>query len=523
MLYTKSFRALLATSLLTAAPFAFGDRHFPPPRTSSPPAPATGITPQQAQQMADQLPEDLKLHGVEMLYMLQKIRQEYYLGESVEDLKKLIKSALNGAIKHDPHSQVVTPEELEKMLGGGEASEFIGIGVTLSPHEKGYLVILPHEGTPAYNAGIFAGDIITHVDGVKLIDSKTPTEAINMIRGKENQSVQIIVERNNIELPPINIVRSAVVPKTVRTHMIDDIGYIKISQFRSSRRDTAPQRDADPYRTANEFKAAIKDFEKEPVKPKSLILDLRGNPGGSVEDTTRIADMLLDIDGGIIVNQVGRTPKNSEIHKTKPGQITNLPIAILVDRGSASASELLSIALQDHGRATIIGDEESFGKGTVQALGNATKNWGMKITIAQYFSPLNYAVQWYGVTPDIRSIPLPGSTPPSGPHERDLPMSVKGGLDSVQSPPQRVSKETCAATKDSFAPGELPFGLIDSRTNKPDITLICARDYLNRKTGNLAATFYTANQAYVPPPKVEDDEKARNLKKLWVSPQNRPQ
>lgn len=312
---------------------------------------------------------------------LQECIQEDYYQEVSED--NLIDGALKGAFEglNDPYSQYYTADEFQSLKEQTSGS-FVGIGVYIGiDSESNKLTIIsPIEGSPAYEAGIKSGDIVVKVDG-ESVDSKKIDEVIKQIKGKENTKVKLTIQRDGKELN-FDITRKTIVTKSVSNEVMEDnIGYLRITSF-----------DENTYK---EFKQNLSELESKGVK--GLVIDLRDNPGGLLDVCVDIADDLIG--KGTIVYIKDNTG-NKQYYKSDKKEV-NLPMAVLINGGSASASEILTAALVDNGKAIAIG-ETSFGKGLVQSVKGLKDGTGYKLTTAQYFTPNGDYINGKGIEPKIQ-------------------------------------------------------------------------------------------------------------------------
>ncbi len=302
------------------------------------------------------------------------------------DSKKLIRGAIRGMISSiDPHSAFLSPESYRD-LQIETKGEFSGVGIVITMQENMVTVISPIEGTPAYKAGIKAGDQIIRVDGE---ETKTMMlwEAVKKMRGKKGTSVVITVMRKGLPEPvDFTIVRDIIPLESVRSLLLKPgYGYVRITNFREN--------------TADDVEAALKKLEPRKTSLSGLILDLRDNPGGLLDQAVEVSDIFLE--KGPIVSIKGRLEAHSKIYEAHPDKHKHLyPIVLLINDGSASASEIVAGALQDHGRALVLGTT-SFGKGSVQTVEPLRDGSGLKLTIARYYTPNGQAIQTRGIVPDV--------------------------------------------------------------------------------------------------------------------------
>lgn len=318
--------------------------------------------------------------------------KKYYI-EPVKD-DALFDNAMKGMVSSlDPHSSYLDEEDL-KDLQTATTGKFGGIGVEIVP-ESGYIkVISPLDDTPAAKAGIKPGDLIIRIDN-KLIKEMTLREAINLIRGKRGSHVALTILRKGEKKPlKILVKRDVIKVKTIKTKLLDkEYGYIRIAFFQSNAKE--------------DLKNAINNLEKQANRPlKGLILDLRNNPGGLLDAAIDIADAFLDVNNmnkynGLIVYTKGRIPRADIKAKARDGDLLKgTPMVVLINEGSASASEIVAGALQDYKRAIVVGTK-SFGKGSVQTVFPIDNAAGLKLTTALYYTPSGRSIQATGIIPDV--------------------------------------------------------------------------------------------------------------------------
>ncbi|EJP25185.1 peptidase, S41 family [Peptostreptococcaceae bacterium AS15] len=308
------------------------------------------------------------------------IRQTYYKDtddiDFVEGMKKGMVEQLG-----DPYSKYLNKEEFKRMMED-TAGNFVGIGVYIAPNNNGEIVVVsPIKGTPAEKAGIKSGDIISTVDGKKY-EAKTMNDAVKAMRGEKGKTVVVGILDSKRQYKEYKIVREDIQTETVSSKMLDkNLGYIQIKAFEE--------------RTASEFREHITKLKKNNIK--GLVLDLRSNPGGLVDQVTNVADQILP--EAMIVYSSNRIGEK-QFAKSDNKESLKIPIVMLVNEGSASASEILSGALQDNKKATILG-ENTFGKGVIQSIMEMDKG-GLVITTAQYFTPNGNVVDKKGIKPDVK-------------------------------------------------------------------------------------------------------------------------
>ena len=315
--------------------------------------------------------------------VLDMVQKNYV--EEIES-KKLIDGAINGIMKSlDPHSTYMTAD-MYKELEVETRGSFGGIGIEITIKKDILTVVSPIEDTPAFTAGIKAGDHIIQIDGKSTKDI-TIMEAVKKMRGQKDTKVTITIMRENMPKPKdFVITRDIIKIKSVKSKVYDDnIGYIRVSSFQE--------------RTADDLKKVIKDLNAKVGNPKGVILDLRNNPGGLLNQAVGVADVFLK--SGIIVSTKGRTKSMESKSVAKDdGNEPTCPIVILVNEGTASAAEIVSGALQDSGRAIVIG-MQTFGKGSVQTVIPLENGSALKLTTAKYYTPNGRSIQAEGIKPDI--------------------------------------------------------------------------------------------------------------------------
>ena len=302
-----------------------------------------------------------------------------------QDAQKLIKGALKGMVQGlDPHSSYMTKEEHQELLIETKGS-FSGVGIEITVKDNFLTVVSPIEGTPAYKSGIQAGDRIIKIDG-KLTTEMSLPEAVKSIRGEKGTSVNLTIMREGSDKPlDFSLTRDVIPIKSVRSQLLTPkIGYVRISNFQS--------------KTVNDLNTALEGLEKE-RNLEGLVLDLRNNPGGLLSQAIDVADLFLD--SGVIVSTKGRNSSQdmkATAHKKKGER--KYPMIVLVNGGSASASEIVAGALQDNKRALILGTR-TFGKGSVQTILPLSDGSGLRLTTAIYYTPSGRSIQASGIVPDI--------------------------------------------------------------------------------------------------------------------------
>jgi carboxyl-terminal processing protease len=332
----------------------------------------------------------------------EKIRTDYV---EKPDEGKLVEAAINGMLSSlDPHSSYMDAKSFRDMQVQTKG-EFSGLGIDVTVEDGEITVLMPIDDTPATKAGILSGDIITDVDG-EPVQGLTLDQVVDRMRGAINTPVTLKIARGpKKEAKEIKIVRDVIKIQSVRSHVeSDDLGYIRITQFNEQ--------------TYDGLKSAMDKFQKDAPgdKLKGYILDLRNNPGGLLDQSIEVVNAFLE--RGEIVSTRGRNADETQRYNARPGGDLShgKPVVILINGGSASASEIVSGALQDHKRATLMGTR-SFGKGSVQTIIPLGQNGALRLTTARYYTPSGRSIQAKGIEPDIEVL-------------EDVPDELKGKDDT---------------------------------------------------------------------------------------------
>ena len=325
--------------------------------------------------------------------VLRKIEKNY-----VEDTdpKELIYGAIKGMVRTlDPHSFFMSPDEYAELMIETKGS-FSGVGIEITIRDNILTVISPIEGTPAFKAGIKAGDQIIMIGG-KSAKNSSIMEAVKLIRGPKGSKIKLTIRRKGSDKPIDFLITRDVIPiKSVRSFFLPfDIGYIRVSNFQSD--------------TGQKLSEVLKEMEDK-RKLKGLVLDLRNNPGGLLSQAIKVADEFLD--SGLIVSVKSRDNKEEKSVAHKNGKPRKYPVVVLVNEGSASASEIVAGALQDNKRALILGST-TFGKGSVQTLFPFSDGSGLRLTTAIYYTPSGRSIQASGIEPDIKVAFIPPKEKPT--------------------------------------------------------------------------------------------------------------
>jgi carboxyl-terminal processing protease len=361
---------------------------------------------------ADLPPRDLRL----IAEVLGRVKADYV---DVVDDHQLMGKALRGMVSGlDPHSAFLDSEEYEELRVATQGN-YSGIGIEVSLEDGFVVVVAPFEGSPAERAGIQAGDAIIAIDG-KVLDTTSLADALARMRGEPGTPVRVTIEREDVEEPiTYAMQRAAVLVHSVRAELLaPGEGYLRISQFSET--------------TGSEVEAAIAKLKaRGPLK--GLVLDLRNNPGGVLEAGIEVADAFLE--RGVIVSADGRTDESRFSVDAEPGDLLGgAPIVVLVNGGSASASEIVAGALRDHHRATLVG-RTTFGKGTVQTVLPLSDGQALKLTTSRYYTPSGASIQGKGLRPDLelpRRVVPPATDDKRPLLERDA--EVLAALDALRAP-----------------------------------------------------------------------------------------
>ncbi len=320
--------------------------------------------------------------------VLQQVR-DHYVDEV--DERKLLIGAIRGMLNElDPHSTYLDPKELERLTTDA-AGKFGGLGISVVMDDGIVKVVAPIDDTPAKRAGILSGDLIIRLDEAE-VRGMTLEQAVDKMRGDPGTSITLTIIREGMSKPLIvKIIREIIEVPSIKKRMLEaGFGYVRIVRFQEE--------------TDSQFKEAVEDLtEKNGKDLRGLVLDLRANPGGLLSSAVGVSDLLLD--EGLIVFTQGRANfqgvAQRQESKAFPGDILRgIPVVVLVNEGSASASEIVAAALQDNGRALIIG-RPTFGKATVQQPIELKNGGALKLTIARYYSPSGRSIQLNGITPDV--------------------------------------------------------------------------------------------------------------------------
>ena len=315
--------------------------------------------------------------------VFQRVQEQYV--EEITD-KELIESAISGMLQSlDPHSSYLSPESYKDMQVKTKGA-FGGLGIEITMEDGFVKVVSPIDDTPAANAGMKSGDLIIGIDG-ESIKGLTINEAVSKLRGPIKSKVTITVVREDKDPFEIEIIRDIIKIRSVKHEIINNIGYVRLTTFSDT--------------TTSGMEKSVKEIKKElGDKFQGLILDLRNNPGGLLNQSISVTDSFLN-QGEIVSTQGRKSDDTSRIFAKKGDIIDGKPLIVLINSGSASASEIVAGALKDHARAIIVGTR-SFGKGSVQSIIPLAGNGAMRLTTARYYTPRGVSIQAKGIEPDIK-------------------------------------------------------------------------------------------------------------------------
>ncbi len=352
--------------------------------------------------------------------------------EHVEDPtdEKLIEAAITGMLTSlDPHSSYMTAKSFREMQVNTRG-EFGGLGIQVTMEGGFVKVISPIDDTPAYRAGVEAGDFVTHLDG-KVVQGMTLAQAVELMRGKVGSDIKLTIRRKGKTDPfDVTITRAVIKITSVRSRREGNVGYVRITSFNEQ--------------TEKGLQKAMKKFNKEIGKDLSgIVLDLRNNPGGLLDQAIAVSDAFLE--KGEIVSTRSRNADDTQRYNARPGDLANgLPVIVLLNGGSASASEIVAGALQDHRRAIILGTR-SFGKGSVQTIMPLPGHGAMRLTTARYYTPSGHSIQAKGIDPDILVEQSKIEAIAAGPRRREA--DLRGALENPETNGEGVKNKDDDADK----------------------------------------------------------------------------
>ena len=396
--------------------------------------------------------------------VIELIQKDYV--DEVE-AKDLIQKAIQGMLQGlDPHSSLLPPDAFED-LQIDTKGKFTGIGIHITMQNGFVTVISPIEDTPAHKAGIEAGDRIIKVDGTLTKDLR---EAVRMMRGPKGSRVVVTILREGVKKPmDFEITRDEIPIQSVKSISLKPgYGYVRISNFTGT--------------TTQEFEKALEKLEASEKPMKGLVLDLRNNGGGLLNQAISISDEFLD--KGAIVSMKGREKKNTKVFNATPSSVQRTyPIVVLINGGTASASEIVAGALQDHKRALVLGTT-TFGKGSVQTVENLRDGSGLKLTIARYYTPNGRSIQAKGIEPDITlkfkrlDAAEPTGTEDAMLKEKDLENHLEAEGETEKTEPKKKPEKPVEDPKGRMKDAESRVGPLKLETLQNDNQLMRALEIL---------------------------------------------
>ncbi len=405
--------------------------------------------------------------------VFERVRSDYV--EQASD-EQLIEAAINGMLSSlDPHSGYMNDKRFDEMKVQTQGS-FGGLGIEVTMEGGLVKVVSPIDDTPAFKAGIEPGDLITQINGEQVLGMTLP-DAVDKMRGPAGSDIKLTIRRADREPFEVSLTRSVIKIKSVRSRLDGKVGYIRISSF-------SEQTDAG-------LQAAIDDLKKQAGgQLQGFVLDLRNNPGGLLNQAVAVSDDFLE--QGEIVSTRARKTEDAQRFNAKPGDLAGgLPIVVLINGGSASASEIVAGALQDHGRAILLGTK-SFGKGSVQTIVPLSGHGAMRLTTARYYTPSGRSIQAVGIEPDIIVEQAKIETVKSDPNAR-RESDLRGALANPGSPQEGAPQGGGAEGSPQGAPeGPPPAGLTaaEAESGASDYQLMRAMDLVrglamfSARTGN---------------------------------------
>ncbi len=357
--------------------------------------------------------------------VFERVRAEYV--EEVSD-EELIEAAINGMLSSlDPHSSYLNPKNFQDMQVQTKG-EFGGLGIEVTMENGLVKVVSPIDDTPAARAGLQPGDLISHLDGEPII-GLTLAQAVEKMRGKPDTDITLTIRRGEEAPFDVTLTRDVIQILAVRWRLEDSIGYIRITSFNQQ--------------TTENLEKAIADLKEDATEGEltGVVLDLRNNPGGLLNEAVSVSDAFLE--QGEVVSTRGRDEEDAQRFNATPGDLAEgLPMAVLINGGSASASEIVAGALQDHRRAIVLGTQ-SFGKGSVQTIQPVPGHGAIRLTTARYYTPSGRSIQAKGISPDIEVKPARIEEIDVSARRREA--DLRGALDQ-QAEPERDQEQADGET-----------------------------------------------------------------------------
>ncbi len=400
--------------------------------------------------------------------VFERVRADYVEESSDQDL---IEAAIAGMLSSlDPHSSYLNAKSYSDMQVQTRG-RFGGLGIEVTMENGLVKVVSPIDDTPAFRAGMKSGDLISQIDG-EAVMGLTLAEAVDKMRGKVGADILLMVLRQGVDPFEVTITRAIIKIRSVRSRLEGKIGYVRITSF-------SAQADAGLRKAITGFRTEIgNDLQ-------GIVLDLRNNPGGLLNQAVSVSDEFLE--RGEIVSTRSRKPEDTQRYSARPGDLTNgLPVVVLINGGSASASEIVAGALQDHKRAIILGTK-SFGKGSVQTIIPVSGKGAMRLTTARYYTPSGNSIQGVGIVPDIEVglAKIEEITQPKGRREADLRGALDNGLgDDTKKQADTDEAKQEAAKKEENKDSKKPASNGDYQLNRALDLIRGVAMFSNRVAGN---------------------------------------
>ena len=352
--------------------------------------------------------------------VLEKVRENYV---EAPEFEEMVEAAINGMLASlDPHSSYLNSKSFQDMQVQTKG-EFGGLGIEVTMEGGFVKVVSPIDDTPAFRAGLKPGDLVTHLDG-EAVQGLTLTQAVEKMRGPKGSQIQLTIRRQGEAPFDVTITRAVITIESVRWRAEDDVGYLRITSF-------SEKTEAGLDKAVGRIREEIGD------KLKGFVLDLRNNPGGLLDQAVAVSDAFLE--RGEIVSTRGRRKRDAQRFNAEPGDVAEgMPIVVLINGGSASASEIVAGALRDHRRAVLVGTR-SFGKGSVQTIMPIKGHGAVRLTTARYYTPSGISIQAKGIQPDIEIEQAELSLIES---RRRRESDLRGALDRTDAPGDGAEEKT---------------------------------------------------------------------------------
>ena len=352
--------------------------------------------------------------------VLEKVRANYV---EAPEFEEMVEAAINGMLASlDPHSSYLNSKSFQDMQVQTKG-EFGGLGIEVTMEGGFVKVVSPIDDTPAFRAGLKPGDLVTHLDG-EAVQGLTLTQAVEKMRGPKGSQIQLTIRRQGEAPFDVTITRAVITIESVRWRAEDDVGYLRITSF-------SEKTEAGLDKAVGRLREEVGD------KLKGFVLDLRNNPGGLLDQAVAVSDAFLE--RGEIVSTRGRSKKDAQRFNAEPGDLAEgMPIVVLINGGSASASEIVAGALRDHRRAVLVGTR-SFGKGSVQTIMPIKGHGAVRLTTARYYTPSGISIQAKGIQPDIE-IEQAELSPIESRRRRES--DLRGALDKTDPPGDEAEEKT---------------------------------------------------------------------------------